>query len=148
MSHTIPKSVPEAETADRIAVLAVSPRDEDHRALRAAFAHTAWTLFTAGTIGDALDLLRRHKPPVILCELELPDGKWTDLQDALASSGRAPSLVVTSRNTDESLWAEVLNRGGYDVLARPFNLGELVRVVSLAWHHWHDGAPAGCAVGS
>jgi DNA-binding response OmpR family regulator len=49
----------------------------------------------------------------------------------------APLLIVTSRLADERLWAEALNLGAYDVLAKPFDTAEVVRVVSLAWQHWH-----------
>jgi DNA-binding response OmpR family regulator len=43
---------------------------------------------------------------------------------------------VTSRTADECLWAEVLNLGGYDVLAKPFNSNEFIQVVSTAWRRW------------
>jgi len=44
---------------------------------------------------------------------------------------------------DEVLWAEVLNLGGYDVLAKPFNSNEFIRVISMAWRRskseWKNG---------
>jgi FixJ family two-component response regulator len=44
-----------------------------------------------------------------------------------------------------------MNGGGYDVLEKPFNHSELVRVVSLAWLAWKDqcqrAAVGGSAVG-
>jgi FixJ family two-component response regulator len=49
----------------------------------------------------------------------------------------APSLIVTSRLADDRLWAEALNLGAYDVLAKPFERLELVRSVSSAWLHWY-----------
>jgi DNA-binding response OmpR family regulator len=130
MAKMLPKNIPETDTEKRIAVLAVSPREEDHHALRTACAHTTWNLLTTRTIAEALDLLQHKCVPVILCERDLPDGNWTDLRESLASLDRAPSLVVTARNADDYLWAEVLNLGGHDVLARLFNLRELVHVVS------------------
>jgi hypothetical protein len=39
---------------------------------------------------------------------------------------------VTSFLADASLWAEVLNRGGFDVVRVPFEKEELVRVAALA----------------
>ncbi len=48
-----------------------------------------------------------------------------------------PLLIVTSRLADDSLWAEALNLGAYDVLAKPFDATEVARVVSMAWQHWH-----------
>ena len=49
-----------------------------------------------------------------------------------------PLLIVTSRLADEYLWAEALNLGAYDVVAKPFDSHELIRVVSFAWLHWND----------
>jgi len=49
---------------------------------------------------------------------------------------RPPLLVVTSRKADDTLWSEVLNLGGYDVLAQPYERAEVVRILSLAWLHW------------
>jgi FixJ family two-component response regulator len=45
---------------------------------------------------------------------------------------------VTSRLADEYLWAEALNLGAYDVLAKPFDTSEVMRVVASAWRHWTD----------
>jgi DNA-binding response OmpR family regulator len=40
---------------------------------------------------------------------------------------------------DDHLWAEVLNLGGYDVLAKPFDGCELFRALSSAW--WANEDP-------
>jgi len=50
---------------------------------------------------------------------------------------KAPSLIVSSTLADEHLWAEVLNLGAWDVLAKPFDRFEVIRSVKLAWDHWH-----------
>ena len=44
-----------------------------------------------------------------------------------------PLLIVTSRFADERLWAEALNVGAYDVLAKPFERDEVNRVLTSAW---------------
>jgi len=46
-----------------------------------------------------------------------------------------PLLIVASRLADEYLWAEALNLGAYDVLAKPFDADEVVRVLRSAWFH-------------
>jgi len=45
------------------------------------------------------------------------------------------AVIVASRLADERLWAEVLNLGGYDLLAKPFDRDELVRVIAMAARH-------------
>jgi DNA-binding response OmpR family regulator len=66
----------------------------------------------------------------------LSPGTWIDMLEELRLLRNAPPLIVTSRLADEKLWAEALNLGAYDVLAKPFDLSELVRIVNLAWLHW------------
>jgi len=38
-------------------------------------------------------------------------------------------LIVTSRVADARLWAEVLNLGGFDVIAKPFHAPEVLHVL-------------------
>jgi DNA-binding response OmpR family regulator len=62
----------------------------------------------------------------------MPDGSWKDLLEYIARVRASSVLVVTSELADESLWAEVLNLGSYDVLAQPFDREEVTRVVKSA----------------
>ena len=122
----------------RVHVLAVSPLESDHRSLAHIFSHTAWDFEIANSIEEAKAKLLESPTPVILCEENLPDGSWKDL---LAIAERLPNpcyVVVTSPCADDRLWAEVLNLGAYDVLAKPFQSKEVFRVVGLAWRHWLD----------
>jgi DNA-binding response OmpR family regulator len=117
-------------------VLLVSPFDEDHRHLRDILKHSNWQQHAARTQREAFDFLRETVTPVVICESDLPDGTW---QDVLSQFGRMqcpPMLVVTSRMADERLWSEVLNLGGYNVLAKPLNMKEVFHVVGLAWMLW------------
>jgi len=118
--------------------LVVSPFEEDLRSLRGTLASSNWTLYVASGAAEAQKILRQTAIPVILCERELPDGNWKDLLAAAAGLEYPPLVIVTSRLADESLWAEVLNLGGYDVLAKPFIPIEVIRVMSMAWRRWRS----------
>src|ERR1035441_5193025 len=64
------------------------------------------------------------------------DGNWEDLLKATARLPDPPNLIVFSRLADESLWARVLNLGGFDVLMTPFEPEEVLRVTFSAWSRW------------
>ena len=81
---------------------------------------------TENSFEAASEYLSRGESPVVICERSLADGDWKDLL------GKTSRLIVTSCVADEVLWAEVLNLGGYDVLAQPFDELEVRRVVALA----------------
>jgi Protein of unknown function (DUF2934) len=49
-----------------------------------------------------------------------------------------PPLIVADCLADERLWAEVLNLGGYDLLAKPFDANGVLQVVSAACRRWED----------
>jgi DNA-binding response OmpR family regulator len=64
--------------------------------------------------------------------------RWTQLLDEIRLLSIPPLLIVTSRVADDYVWAEALNRGAYDVLARPFDRTEVTRILSSAWLHWQQ----------
>jgi DNA-binding response OmpR family regulator len=64
------------------------------------------------------------------------DGNWENLLKATARLPAPPNLIVFSRLADESLWARVLNLGGFDVLMTPFEPEEVLRITFAAWSRW------------
>lgn len=116
--------------------LLVSPFSEDHHLLSQIFLDKGWTLRLAYTLGSALAVLRERPIPVVIAERALPCGDWKDLFAALQLLPHHPLLVVTSRLADEYLWVEVLNLGGHDVLAKPFQAAEVQRVLDSARRIW------------
>jgi DNA-binding response OmpR family regulator len=75
---------------------------------------------------------------VILCETDLLPGTWRDLLEHIPRTPNPPAVIVSSRLADERLWAEALNLGAWDVLARPFIPSEVFHAVSAAWRHWRN----------
>lgn len=91
----------------------------------------------ASSAGAALQSLRKSRYAVVLCDTDLPRGSWQQVLQATFPSFGGPLLIVTSRLADETLWAEALNLGAWDVLAKPFDAQEVTRVLSFALHQWH-----------
>jgi DNA-binding response OmpR family regulator len=134
--------------AEKISVLLVSPHADDHAALEQILQHGAWNVSLCTTTSEALPLIRSHSPVLIVCEHELSDGNWKTVLAACEASTHPPLVLVTSRHADETLWAEVLNLGGYDVLLKPFDRREVTRVLGMASRHWFGRAakqPVGSA---
>jgi DNA-binding NtrC family response regulator len=122
----------------RVTVLFVSPLDEDHSSLEAIIGQSRWMLFKARDLVSTLAVLKQHEIAVLLCERDLLPGTWIDVMEHINTMPHAPSLIVASRLADDRLWAEALNLGAWDVLAKPFHLTEVIRSVRSAWQHWHD----------
>ena len=125
-----------SDPAGMKSALLVSPVSEDHQPLSQIFLDKGWTLHLTHTLGSALPVLRERPIPVVIAERALPCGDWKDLFAALQLLPHHPILVVTSRLADEDLWVEVLNLGGHDVIAKPFQAAEVQWVLEGAWRIW------------
>jgi len=116
----------------------LSPHDEDHCALIHILRPAGWSLDSAFDCLDAIKSLEAESAAVVIVERDLPDGNWKSLHNQLIQMPFSPKLIVTCRLADERLWAEVLNLGGFDVLAQPFYAREVLRSVNSAFSHWGE----------
>jgi DNA-binding NtrC family response regulator len=126
----------ETRATEIVTVLSVSPTEEVHSSLQDIFSHSKWKLCKTRSLASALAFLQARKTPVVLCEADLLPGTWKDLLEQTTRAPNAPAVIVSSRLADDRLWAEALNLGAWDVLARPFVRSEVFQAVSAAWRHW------------
>jgi len=123
-----------------VSALMVGEYENDRMLVHDIFRKLGWRLFEAGDRRRGMDYLGRHPVQVVLAESGTPRWNWRRVLRDLRQLSRPPQLIVTSRCADDSLWAEVLNVGGYDVLARPFQADEVERVVAAARRHFDPPA--------
>ncbi len=122
-----------------VTVLAVLPDAGDQGLLRGICDRSQWKLLFARTLEEAQTALQNLGIGVVVCESCLTDGRcWKDLLSHTVAMQDPPPVIVTDRLADDSLWAEVLNLGGYDLLMKPLDEEEVRRVVGLAWLSWKD----------
>jgi DNA-binding NtrC family response regulator len=142
------KKPPGVETnpSRTVRVLSLSPTEEDHTGLYDIFqddkwklyTRCKWTLFPIRTLASAAAALRQEEVPIIISECDLLPGSWREMLEHISFLPDPPLLIVTSRLADDYLWAEALNLGAWDVIAKPFDATEVIRILSQAWHHWLD----------
>lgn len=138
----------EADLANLITVLNLDPLEADHASLIDISARSEWTLASTPTVESALESLRVNLIPILFCNSDLRPGLWQEMLDRMLSLPDPPFLVVTSRLADDRLWAEALNLGAYDVLAKPFDKTEVNRIVRSAWLRWTNRKPSATALTS
>ena len=132
----------------RIPILSVSPDENDHNALFEIVDQLPFILTAAWTCGEAARYLDMESFGIVLCECNLPDGNWVEILNRTSNALEPPLLIVTSRIADVSLWAEVLNLGGYDLLAKPFSRQEVRHVLTSAWVQRANPVGRTCAAGA
>ena len=135
-----PSTISAPEPRAQIALL-ISPAEEDHEIFGELFHRWGWMLEHASSIYSASLLLNENATSVVITERDLPVGNWKDVLEVMLGLPEPPLAIVISRLADEHLWAEALNLGVYDVLAKPLDDTEVLRVLTLAWTHGHK-APA------
>ena len=98
---------------------------DDHNATRLAIASeldgAGHRVLEADSADWALELFRRHRPDLVLLDVEMPgrDGYW--LAHALRQAepgGWTPILFLTAMSRDESVWRGI-EAGGDDYLVKP-----------------------------
>lgn len=131
-----------------VILLIVGPVEDMQNSKVSVFSQFPWYTHHARTCGEALFVLREDAADIVVCEQNLPDGTWRAVLDAAASRSQPPPVIVTSRLADDRLWAEVLNLGGYDVLAKPLDPTEVYRTLTLARARGTSRREAGPGLGT
>lgn len=126
-----------------VSALLIGEYESDRQLLHGIFRDAGWRLLEAPDRRQALDCLERQPVHVVISQEDGPQWHWKWLLSDLRRLAHPPQLIVTSRNADDYLWAEVLNIGGYDVLPQPFNRDEVERVVAAARRHFEGAQAAG-----
>jgi len=139
MAEFARRKPPRRHADEVVTVLAVGLDEADRKDLRRIFDSSNWVMYEVENCEEALGFLKSNPLGVIVCEYRMDRACWHNLLQEISPLEKPPLMVVTSRRADDSLWAEVLNMGGYDVLAQPYDKSEVVRVLSLAWLHWKTG---------
>lgn len=94
-----------------------------------------WLFQESPTIEAASCALEDGGFALVLCDNQTTTGTWRELIQALLPLSDPPLLIVTSRLADEQLWAEALNLGAHDVLAKPYVRREVAWALGAAWQY-------------
>ena len=117
---------------EQIHVLAVMPDTLDRGVLEAIAGRAQWDLTFSPTCDMAVGELKRHTADVIICDRDLRHCDWREALRRLALQAPGSPIIVSAADTDDHFWLEVIERGGYDVVTRPFAEAKLAAMVRLA----------------
>ena len=134
----------DGDPVSAITVLSVGPSEEEHAALEKTFRESEVTLYPNRTLavqramstGSAQVALRENRIPIVLFDWDRLSAEWPEIAAAIKKLEAPPCLIVTSQVADDRLWAEALSHGAFDVIAKPFNRTDVMRIVAAAWRHW------------
>lgn len=95
---------------------------------------------TAGTGAQALELVNRLAPDLLLLDVHLPDMSGLDVLKLLRGRGDDVDAIVVTAERDADFVKTALHGGASQYLIKPFDLGELqARILSYAQGRLHSG---------
>ena len=129
-----------------IAVLSLSPSENDHVSLARTFRNSSLTLYPncrltlqpSSTLASTLAHLRTHRVPVVLCDDDAYPEAWREILRACQLLPAPPCVIVTSRLAGDRFWMDLLNEGAFDLLSKPFDPPDVMRIIHSAWVHWQN----------
>lgn len=94
-----------------------------------------YRLIEAQSFYEAVKPILDSNVDVVICDIcARGDDRWKHVLHLtqISESANKPKLIVCSSFHSPSLWAEVLNLGGYDLLLKPFDEKEVTKVLEYA----------------
>lgn len=123
------------------AVLIAGGNSDDQRAMQDLLRGSRWRTVVATEWGEALAVVQGSAIPVVLCDRDLPGAEWQQGIASLHRAGVHPEVILLSSVADPYLWNELVQAGGFDVLARPFHRDEALAMIEFAYTHWRSDHP-------
>ncbi len=109
---------------------------DDHRAARESMADVlrcaGHTVSVAASAVEALELLDRERPDVVLTDLQMPGMDGLELIARVTRRRPAPQVLMITAHATISSAVEAIRRGAFEYLEKPFNAERLEELVARA----------------
>ena len=122
-------------------VVLASERNDDYMTLHALLQDTKWSVTQALSWGEVSRFCGRVVSPVVLVDRHFQGPDWRFTFSSLLNTTANCCLILLSDVSDPYLWNELVQHGGYDVLARPFEKASVYRTLTFAQKHFEAGWP-------
>ncbi|HVK16269.1 MAG TPA: sigma-54 dependent transcriptional regulator [Fimbriiglobus sp.] len=113
-------------------LLIVDDEPAIQHAFQRAFGGGDITLRSAATASEAIAIVERDRPDVVVLDVQLPDASGMDtFHRVRAIDARIPVILVTGHGTTE-LAIEAIKEGAFEYLLKPLELAELRDLIQRA----------------
>jgi DNA-binding response OmpR family regulator len=125
-------NAPAPITEVRVSILALSIPLEDRFFLERLGELNNWALRFADSPREGFRMAAQSYFQLILCDRHQPGHPWREVMDRLAASSPRSCILLVSPMSDDYLWSDVLQQGGYDVLVRPLREKAVLHSIDAA----------------
>jgi DNA-binding NtrC family response regulator len=113
-------------------ILVIDDEPFIRHAFRKAFEETEFTLLTASSAAEGLDLIGQHRPYVVILDINLPDRSGLEVFGCIRQiDARIPVIFITGHGTTDTA-IEAMKQGAFDYLLKPLELDHLRDLVDRA----------------
>ncbi len=113
-------------------LLLIDDEPSIQHAFRRALRIPDFSVLTAGTASEGLDLLHQQKPDVVVLDVHLPDASGLEtLERIQQADARIPVILITGHGTTD-LAIEAMKRGAFEYLLKPLELAPLRQLIDRA----------------
>ncbi len=116
----------------RLRILALSVSLNDRFLLERLAKQHDWEVRFTRSPQDAFSLVSQRYFELILCDRNQYGFPWREVMDRLAEGSPQSCILLLSPAHNDYLWRDVLQHGGYDVLACPLREAAVLRLVDAA----------------
>lgn len=122
----------------RIFALLVHDKPFPIESLRQALRDLRVDTYSVHSCKEARDLISQTHPHLVFTDASLSDGSWVDVLN-LAEQADAPlDVIVVGSTVNTKFYLSAIERGAFDFVLPPFELGGLGHIVRTAEQHVRD----------
>ena len=113
-------------------VLVVDDEPEVCGVLRDALLDSGYSVKTAVSGREALGLIPVFQPDVVLLDVAMPGMSGVEILDQVRREHPRVAVIMVTANQEEAAARQMLARGAFDYVPKPFDLSVVERIVGAA----------------
>lgn len=115
-----------------VRILIIDDEPEVRATIAEALTDSGYVALQAEGLGEALAVIGKSRPSVILLDITMPGVDGLQALPGLRSLNPTVPIIMLTANTDADVARDTLRRGAFDYIAKPFELQRLRDVVAAA----------------
>jgi UDP-3-O-acyl N-acetylglucosamine deacetylase len=128
-------------------VLVVDDEPQIRTSLRGILSEEGLQVIEATNGRQALDVIRRESPEVVLLDIWMPDVDGMELLEALQGTMPPPQVIMISGHGNIETAVRATKLGAFDFIEKPFSLDALLDVVNRALEQHTRSSEPGASTG-
>ena len=122
-------------------ILVVDDEPEIVRALQRTLTANGYSVITASSGEEAVEMVTQHRPDLLSLDLLLPGMSGLEVSRRVRATSNIPIIVLSVKEAERDK-VEALDLGADDYVAKPFGMNEVLARVRVALRHAAQ-APSG-----